>query len=583
MGGFGRWCGVAVVAVLAGAVPAWGEAAKSGLSAPAQAYADYLAGRIARGAGDWDNAAKRLTGALRADPANTALARQAFLIQLGEGRYGEALDLAARLKAAGADSFLAGALQVSDLLAKGKPAEARTRLADVPTDGLGQFVVPLLAAWVEVAAGQPDAALAKLSVLEQTPGFVPLHRLQAALIEDMRGNGAAAGELYAKALEGGTPLRLMQLVGNFHERAGRADAARALYLAVKADNPDSLAADEALARLDAGSKGGGPASRPLVADAKDGLAEALFELASAMHQESAQEMALMFGRLSQFLRADQPLARIMTGDVLQARTRHADALAEYQAAAGVGGSAVAWMARLRQADMLRRLDRAAEATRLLEAMAAERPDRSDALARLGDVLRGQERYAEAADAYTRALDRLGDKPKLTAGLLYVRGMSLDAAGRWPEAEADLKRSLELSPDNASILNYLGYSWADRGLNLPQARTLLEKAVSLKPDDGYIIDSLGWVKFKQGDVAGAVELLERAVELHPLDPAMNDHLGDAYWAAGRKQEARFQWTRAAQQSADTDLKQAAEDKLRNGLPLPKTAETVVPKGEQPQLP
>ncbi|QJE71880.1 tetratricopeptide repeat protein [Aerophototrophica crusticola] len=564
------------MALLAGGAPALAESSevRSGLSAPAQAYADYLAGRIARGAGDWDNAAKRLTGALRADPANTALARQAFLIQLGEGRYADALDLAAKLKTSGADSFLAGALQVSDLLSRNKLPEARARLAEVPADGLGQFVVPLLAAWVEVAAGQHDAALAKLSVLEQTPGFVPLHRLQAALIEDLRGNGAVAGELYAKALEGGTPLRLMQLAGNFHERAGRVEAARALYLSVKAENPDSLAADEALARLDKD----GPAPRRLVADAKDGLAEALFELASAMHQESAQEMALMFGRLSQFLRSDQALARIMTGDVLQARSRHADALVEYKAAVDSGGSAVAWMARLRQADMLRRLDRVDEAARLLEAMATERPARSDALARLGDVLRSQERYGEAADAYTRALTRLGESPKLTAGLLYVRGMSLDAAGRWAEGEADLKRSLELNPDNASVLNYLGYSWADRGVNLMQARALLEKAVGLKPDDGYIIDSLGWVKLKQGDIAGAVELLERAVELHPLDPAMNDHLGDAYWAAGRKQEARFQWTRAAQQSADKDLKQAAEDKLKNGLPLPKTAETVVPKGE-----
>ncbi len=94
-----------------------------------------------------------------------------------------------------------------------------------------------------------------------------------------------------------------------------------------------------------------------------------------------------------------------------------------------------------------------------------------------------------------------------------------------------------------MLNYLGYSWVDRGEHLDKAKEMLNKAVELQPDDGFIVDSLGWAYYRLGDYGKAVTFLERAVELEPADPVINDHLGDAYWRAGRQREARFQWQRA----------------------------------------
>jgi tetratricopeptide (TPR) repeat protein len=124
--------------------------------------------------------------------------------------------------------------------------------------------------------------------------------------------------------------------------------------------------------------------------------------------------------------------------------------------------------------------------------------------------------------------------------------------------------LELAPGEPLVLNYLGYSWIDQGLNLKEGMNLIEKAVALKPDDGYIVDSLGWAHFKLGNYREAVRYLERSVELRPDDPILNDHLGDALWKAGREREARFQWDQALSLSPEPDDAEKIKAKLAEGL-------------------
>jgi Flp pilus assembly protein TadD len=261
---------------------------------------------------------------------------------------------------------------------------------------------------------------------------------------------------------------------------------------------------------------------------------------------------------------------MMIGDILSQRGLHADALAQYRT---VGGdAALQWTARLRSASVLERMGRGDEAASLLDAMAAERPDRSDALVELGDVHRGAERYEQAIAAYGDALTRIGTPQARHWVILYARAMTYDKLKRWEEAERDLLRANELSPDQPLLLNYLGYSWIDRGVNLERGKAMIQRAVELKPTDGYIIDSLGWALYRMGDFSGAVTNLERAVELKPLDPTINDHLGDAYWQVGREAEARFQWRRALLHAEDGELTAAVNGKLENGLPRSRTAAT-----------
>ncbi|HPF78333.1 MAG TPA: tetratricopeptide repeat protein, partial [Alphaproteobacteria bacterium] len=143
-------------------------------------------------------------------------------------------------------------------------------------------------------------------------------------------------------------------------------------------------------------------------------------------------------------------------------------------------------------------------------------------------------------------------------------------------DADLKAALAFRPNHPYLLNYLGYSWADQGINLEEALDMIKEAAMSKPEDGYIADSLGWVYYKMNDFEAAIPHLEQAVELLPYDATINDHLGDAYWRVGRKMEARFQWRRAANYSEDDEgkLKKEIEEKIVSGLPdLPKNPKTM----------
>lgn len=515
-------------------------------------------GRIAQNAGAWDVASANLGAALKQDPDNASLLRRTFLLALGEGKEEDALALARRQ--VGKDqggSFVAHALLVADDLRGGRTAQAAARIANLPTDGMSPYIGPLLSSWIAVAGKDYDRAVTLLDPLATHEGFKAIRTQQLALIEDMRGNRDAAFQHYADAAKLGMPLRLTLLIGNFQERSGAADAARKLYRSFLEANPDSMAVEDALARLE---KGGIPA--PLVGNAGAGLGEALFELASALHQEQAAEMALLYGRLALRLDPGQPLARMLVGDILMTRDRDETALTEFRAMAG--GPGMLWMARLRQVDVLRQLDRDEEATAILQKMAVERPSRTDALLRLGDMHRIAKRFDAALAAYDQALARVKEPRPRDWMLHYARAMTLDAKGDWPAAEMALKTALELQPDQPSLLNYLGYSYVDRGQRLEEGKAMIEKALAQRPRDGFFTDSLGWALFKLGKTEQAVEILEKALELEPGDPSINDHLGDAYWAVGRRDEARFQWSRAAHQAdKDEGLRRSAQAKLKNG--------------------
>jgi Flp pilus assembly protein TadD len=219
---------------------------------------------------------------------------------------------------------------------------------------------------------------------------------------------------------------------------------------------------------------------------------------------------------------------------------------------------------IRKALNLNQLERVQEARDLLEEIARKHPDDIRPLEALGTIMRGHKQYAEAADYYTRAI-ALVDRPEPKHWtFFYARGTCYERLKKLPEAEADLQKSLQLSPDQALTLNYLGYTWIDHGRNLRQGLAMIEKAVRLKPDDGYIVDSLGWAYYRLGNFKEAVKHLERAVELRPEDATLNDHLGDVYWRVGREREARFQWEQALTLQPEPADAEKIKRKLENGL-------------------
>jgi Flp pilus assembly protein TadD len=183
---------------------------------------------------------------------------------------------------------------------------------------------------------------------------------------------------------------------------------------------------------------------------------------------------------------------------------------------------------------------------------------------LGDALRREDRFAEAAAAYDAAVALVAKPEARHWGLYYSRAIAYERQQMWDKAEPDFRKALELNPDQPQVLNYLGYSLLERHERLEEALGLIERAVRAEPEAGYIVDSYAWALFRLGRYREAVEPMERASVLEPVDPVVTDHLGDVYWAVGRQMEARFQWRRAL--SFDPEEKDAVRirKKLEVGL-------------------
>ncbi|MES1202926.1 MAG: tetratricopeptide repeat protein, partial [Pseudomonadota bacterium] len=344
--------------------------------------------------------------------------------------------------------------------------------------------------------------------------------------------------------------------GALLERIGRTSDAAALYRSILSAGPDDPAARAALVRLEAGVE---PPLAPTIAE---GAALGLFTLAGAVVGQIDVDYFLPYLTLSQTLDPKLDAAWLVAGEAQRQIKKPGAARAALQHVAPTSP----WyeVAQARIALSYRDEEKTDEALAVAKAL-AERTGGRLARVTLADILRGADRWKEAEAIYDGLIAENQPAKATDWALYFARAACREELGRWNEAEADLKRALELAPDQPEALNFLGYSWVSKGINLSKGLALLQRAVSLSPDSGYIIDSLGWAQFQMGDFHTAVDTLESAVSLDPQDPTLNEHLGDAYWRVGRRIEARFQWTRALDQHPGKDEKPALEQKLKVGLP------------------
>jgi len=510
---------------------------------------NFLAGRFAQDQHDLSMASGYLLLALADDPENVELLQRASLSLAAEGKLGPAATLSRRLLTFDGEAGIAALLVAEQEMKNGNWTAAEAAVSGLPRRGLNSFMVPLVVAWAKVGEGKTDAAIDALAPLSQVTSFAALHDFHAALINDLADRRKAADQAYRGTMagNGGLTLRTVEAATAFYRRIGQSEHAAELFDAYRKEHPET-------ASLDPGSS-----VTRLIDSPQAGLAEAMFGAAGSLRQSNSPDLALIFGRMAVDLQPSFPLAQVTVADILQGLGRLPDANAIY--AAINPGSPVYWSAQLRLAANLDELNDVEGAVKTLEALSAQAPTRADALVTLGDVLRQHKRWGEAVNAYDRAFAIIGVDDRNQWMLHYSRGIALERAKQWTRAESDFLRALELEPDQPHVLNYLGYSWIEQGVNLDQARKMIEKAVQQRPTDGYIVDSLGWVLYRAGDYRKAVTVLERAIELHPEDATINDHFGDALLKVGRIEEARFQWQRALSFAPEPDLKVEIERKLK----------------------
>jgi tetratricopeptide (TPR) repeat protein len=516
------------------------------------AFGSYLAGRYATNEADTKYAADSLLQALRRDPNEPEVVQRAFIATLLDGR-----SEAARLARVIPNEPLAAMLLAGQDAQAGRYERAEQRFRSLPNQGLAALLKPLLVAWAQQGRGQTDAALATLRPLTESGRQRGIYALHGAMIADIADRPRDAERLVRIALaDSATPnLGLTRTMAGILMRAGQPAEAEALL--------DRLGRGQDDAGLFADTGGREAlATRRVVASATEGIAEAYLALATALRGPQAGEFSLALVRLALQLRPRYGPALLAGAEALGDESQYQAALALLERADPA--DPLAPVLALRRAGLLDRLDKLPEAEGELRRLAAQYPRAFQPVARLGDLYRGRQNWAAAIPAYDAAIGRLGVPAVTHWPLFYARGIALERAKRWPEAEADFQRALSLSPEQPLVLNYLAYSWVELGQNLPEARRMLERAVELRPNDGNIADSLGWALFKLGDIPGAVRWLEKAVELESQSSVINDHLGDAYWAQGRRREALFQWRRALVLGPEGDEGPKIEGKIANGL-------------------
>ncbi len=512
------------------------------------AFGDYLQGRFAVAHADLPVAADRLEAALTLEPGLPDLANQAFIAAVMAGRP-DAVRMAYSLP----DNPVARLVLSNHEAKGGNWARAASGFDTLPGGStLVQALRPLLVAWAQAGDGRAEMGLATLQTAMGMGRNRPVLTLHMAAMADLAGRTEEAARAYAAAQAeyGGLNLRLGQILMSWQARSGDLAAAEATAGELAANSGELGLAQPALLSA---------AAMPAIGGAADGVAEVYLAMAATLRQQNASDLAQVLLRLALDMRPDFASARLLLADIQDAGRQPEAALATL--AEVPASDSLAPVAALRRAALLDTLDQPDAAAALLEELAVQFPARPEPLAQLGDMQRRREAFKDAVTTLDRAVARIGTPTRSNWPLFYGRAIALERSGNWPRAEADFLFALELSPDQPSVLNYLGYAWADQGRNLDRARAMIERAVEQRPEEGSFIDSLGWVLLLQGDKAGALRNLERAVTLMPEDGTINGHLGDALEAVGRRREAGFQWRRALALKTDPVETARIEAKLR----------------------
>ena len=536
----------------------------------------YLAGQQAMGELRTPEAAQFFREAALNEWDNPLVLGRAFMAYAADGQIEEAADAARHLLELTPDNEMARLVIATEALKQRRYGAAIKDLDRLGSDSFEGITGAILRAWALTGDGKIDQAFASLDKIADggLEEFLVFHR---AIMADVAGRNGAAINFITQAHEADPyTADIVEAYARMLGNAGQYDKAIDAIVGFEAqglNHPVITKVKEALAQK----------QRPgLFADSvQAGAAEMFHSVGVAFARDGTNDVSMVLLRLGAYLNPKNDTIALVIGQLYDGANQHVLANAIYDAIPA--SSPMKAMAIVRVADNLDAMGDRPQALRRLGNIVTTNPTDIDAISVLGDLYRTDKQYQAAADTYTKALALTGGTSPGDWRFYYVRGIAYERSDQFPLAEKDFLKALELNPNQPQVLNYLGYSWVDKGLNLTKALDMIQKAVAASPNDGYIIDSLGWAYYRLGRFDDAVVQLEQAATLRPTDPEINDHLGDAYWRVGRHLEAKFQWNVASSLDKDGDVKKRIAPKLLGGLDAAPPSEDSAPIQEEPAPP
>jgi tetratricopeptide (TPR) repeat protein len=424
-------------------------------AAPGQADGNagaYLAARIAATEHDYRAAAEYFTRALVLDPANLGLMEGAMSSFVSAGQTDRAIPVATRIIQTAPSSQLANLVLIARDAQEG---DWEDLLADLDAGlSVGPLFDGLARAWALVGAGRMNDAIAAFDAVSENPGVSAFGFYHKALALASVGDFEGAAEMFSTAA--GPQLRLTRR-GTVAYAQVLSQLDRGADAVELLDRTFGVDLDPALAELRRQLAAGAPVSYGGIVSAREGLAESAFSIAGALNGEAADGYTLVYARIAQYLDPNHVDAVLLSASLL-------DDLGQYELATEAFAAVPPdhpffHLAELGRAEALRSAGDVDAAIALLRALSESHADIPAVHVTLGDMLRREERFDEATPAYDRAIALFDEVEEAQWIVYFSRGITHEREDRWPEAEADFRKALELRPDQPQVLNYLGYSWS----------------------------------------------------------------------------------------------------------------------------
>ncbi|MGB1234550.1 MAG: tetratricopeptide repeat protein [Planktomarina sp.] len=518
----------------------------------------YLAGRQAILGHDYQQAVGYLSSALLRDPSNAQLQLLTMQSNLALGNLDQAIEIGSWLETSGAETPLAALVLLAGDMKAGDYPNALARL-DAETVA-GGAMDALIRGWAHMGLGEVSKALLVFDDAADSGGiraFALTHKALALAsvgdFEQARVIIEGDADTPGIAMTERATLAYAQILVQLDEGEQARDLLQSRFIGT--DNEVALSYARSI-------EAGATLNFDFVTSPTQGVSEVFYTVARALQREQDPDLLLLYTRLAHALSDRHVDALLLSAAFLEELENPSLAIDAYDQ---VPRNHPAYLrAELGRAAALEDIGQADTAVEVLSQLTEAYPDVRRVHMALGDLLRREENYAAAQLSYDRIIDGIVTAIPQDWFVFFARGVTLHKQDKWEAAETDMRRAITLDGKQGSVLNYLGYSLVDQGIDLEEGLALIERADTAQPGQGHIIDSLGWAHFQLGNFVVAVQHLERAVESMPTDPTINDHLGDAYWMVGRKVEAEFQWRRALSFDPGPEDASVISDKLENGL-------------------
>ena len=295
------------------------------------------------------------------------------------------------------------------------------------------------------------------------------------------------------------------------------------------------------------------------------IAEILYIVANGLSSQTNYSVSNFYLNLAKYLNSNFQSYETLYAENFEVLEQYENAIKIYKKIKNTGSN-YNWHASKRIAFILKKQEKKKESINYLKAsfLKIKNPKIYE-IFDYAEFLKNNEQFQDSIKYYSEVIALIDEKNILYPKALDGRGVAYERTNQWKKAEVDLLNSLIFSPDDAYVINYLAYSWIEKGINIEKSLGMLKKANKLRPNDGYIVDSLGWALFKLKKYDEAKKYMQLAVRLMASDPVINDHFADVLWMSNNSLQARYYWSYVLKlKKTEENLKKKIENKLLFGL-------------------